>query len=142
MALEDVFFHYHQSSRQYLLKLSTTTLSIAENLDEQNPKLSSSSENDVQLISIDDIYGCSCMKSTKNPNQCFIIFYIYLLKRSKSISGIFSKKRNFHRIQRTFVYGKYDDYETNYAEVMRWHQNVTDAIYLRRNLPGRIHRQY
>ncbi|CAF4736539.1 unnamed protein product, partial [Rotaria sp. Silwood2] len=95
----------------------------------------SSSINNTRIIPIDDIYGCLCMKSTKNSNQCYLTFYLYILKRSHTFSGIVSKKRDFHRTQHTFIYGKYNDYETNYAEIIRWHNNVTYAIYLRRNLP-------
>ncbi|CAF0958943.1 unnamed protein product [Rotaria sordida] len=132
--LEDIFFHYRHSSQQYILKLSLTNLSIVTKQDENKNK-SSSSVNNTQIIPIDDIYGCLCMKSMKNSNQCCLTFYLYILKRSHTLSGIVSKKYDFHRIQHTFMYGKYNDYETNYAEIMRWHRHVTYAIYLRRNLP-------
>ncbi|CAF4953905.1 unnamed protein product [Rotaria sp. Silwood1] len=135
--LEDIFCHYRHISKQYILKLSSINLSIILKQDEnKNRSLSSSSSvNNIRIIPIDDIYGCLCMKSKKTSNQCYLTFYLYILKRSHSISGIVSKKRDYHRQQYTFIYEKYNDYETNYTEIMRWHHHVASAIYLRRNLP-------
>ncbi len=132
--LEDTFFLYgHSSKQKYLLKLSPTTLSITAKQDENEE--TSSSINKTQLISIDDIYGCLCMKSVENSNQCHLTVYSYVLRPPHGVSGIFSKKPALHRSQHIFTYGSYNDYETNYAEVIRWHRHITHAIYLRRNLP-------
>lgn len=132
--LEDTFFlNGHSSKQRYLLKLSPTTLSITTKQEE-----SSASTNNIQLISIDDIYGCLCMKSVEKSNQCHLTLYLYALRPPQGVGRIFSKKPTLHRSQRIFTYGKYDDYERNYAEVTRWYRYVTHAIYLRRNLPRKF----
>jgi hypothetical protein len=120
--LEDSFFLYDHTSKQYILKLSPTILSIISKHD----------ENDTRVIPVDDIYGCLCMKSKTTDNQCYLTFYFYGLKQS---NRIFSTKLALHRSQETYVYARYNDYETNYAEIIRWHRQVTHAIYLRRKLP-------
>lgn len=134
--LEDTFFDYHNTSKQYILKLSPTILSITTKPDDNvDPSLVI---NDTKIIQIDDIYGCLCMKSTKHPNQCYLTLYLYTLELSHTICAIISYKSEFHRTQCTFVYGKHNDYEANYAELVRWHRQITQAIYLRRNLPCRF----
>jgi hypothetical protein len=135
--LEDTFFLYgHSTRKQYILKLSPINLSITLRQDENDDR--TSTKNSTKLISIDDIYGCLCMKSTKNPTECHLTFYLYTLKRSNGISGIFSKKLDLHRSQKIFTYDIYHEYERNYAEVIRWHRHVKHAIYLRQNLPRKF----
>jgi len=130
--IEDTFFLYgHSPSKQYLLKLSPINLSIKLKQDETG--------DHTQLISIDDIYGCLCMKSNQNSIECHLTFYFYTLKRPRGISGIFSKKLSLHRSQKIFTYGVYPEYERNFAEIIRWHRHVKYAIYLRQNLPRKFH---
>ncbi|CAF1322914.1 unnamed protein product [Rotaria magnacalcarata] len=131
--LEDTFFHYRQTSKQYVLKLSSTSLSIIPKYDDNQDRVSSI--NKTRVIPIDDIYGCLCMKSAKISNECYLTFYLYIFKRSNIISGILSKTPELNRTQLTYGYGKYNDYETNSAEIIRWHRSVSQAICLRRNLP-------
>jgi hypothetical protein len=128
--LEDTFILYDDSPKQYTLKLSPASLSITAQQDENANR--SLSINDTRLVPIDDIYGCLCMKSKTTDNQCYLTFYFYGLKQS---NRIFSTKLALHRSQETYVYARYNDYETNYAEIIRWHRQVTHAIYLRRKLP-------
>jgi hypothetical protein len=127
--LEDTFFLHGHPTKPYLLKLSSISLSIIPKHDENDQR------NRIQSIPIDDIYGCLCMKSNSNPIICHLTFYLYGLKRSHGISGVFSKKNTLHRSQRIFTYATYDDFERNHAEVIRWHRYVKQAIYLRQNLP-------
>jgi hypothetical protein len=129
--IEDTFFLYgHSSSKQYLLKLSPINLSIKLKQNE--------TEDYTQLISIDDIYGCLCMKSNQNSTECHLTFYFYILRRPRGISGIFSKKFSLYRSEKIFTYGVYPEYERNFAEVIRWHRHVKYAIYLRQNLPSKF----
>ena len=127
--LEDTFFLPNYPTKRYLLKLSSSSLSIIPAPSEHEEK------NSTQIMSIDDIYGCLYMKSNSDPNLCYLIFYLYELRRSHGVSGVFSKKRSLHRSERTFAYGTYDDFERNSAEVIRWHRHVKEAIYSRQNLP-------
>ncbi|CAF4320792.1 unnamed protein product [Rotaria socialis] len=131
--LEDTFFHYRQTSKQYVLKLSSASLSIIQKYDDNQDRVSSM--NNTRVIPIDDIYGCLCMKSSKTSNECYLTLYLYIFKRSNIISGIFSKTPELNRTPLTYGYGKYSDYERNFAEIIRWHRSVSQAIYLRRNLP-------
>jgi hypothetical protein len=131
--LEDTFFLHDHSSKRYILKLSPTVLSISlqnhQNVDQ------ATSNDHLELIPIDEIYGCLCMKSYQSPIQCHLSLYLYTLRKPKGISGTFSKKESLYRSQRVFTYGKFDDFESNFAEMTRWYRSVTRAIYLRRNLP-------
>ncbi|CAF3580099.1 unnamed protein product [Adineta steineri] len=132
--LEDTFFLYgHSSKYKYLLKLSPTTLTITTVSNENESR--SLPLNNVKIIPIDDIYGCLCMKPLINSKQCYLTFYQYVLRPPQGFSGIFSKKPLLHRSQHIFSYGKYNDYDTNHAEVIRWHRHIAHAIYLRRYLP-------
>jgi hypothetical protein len=127
--LEDTFFLHNHPTKRYLLKLSPISLSIISKQDEHGER------NRIQTIPIDEIYGCLYMKSNVDPTLCHLTFYLYELRRSHGMSGIFSKKRTLHRSERTFTYGTYDDFEQNSAEVIRWHRHVKQAIYCQRNLP-------
>jgi uncharacterized protein (DUF2141 family) len=135
--LEDTFILYDDSPKQYTLKLSPASLSITAQQDENANR--SLSINDTRLVPIDDIYGCLCMKSNKDSNQCHLTLYLNVLRAPQGISGIFSKKLALYQSQHIFTYGKYNDYATNFAEVVRWHRHVTEAIYLRRNLPRKLY---
>jgi hypothetical protein len=131
--LEDTFFLPDRSSKQYLVKLSPTVLSI--NLQHNHLEAQSTGNNNFKLIPIDDIYGCLCMKANHNPIQCYLSLYLYTLRRPKGLGGTFSKKESLYRSQQIFTYGKFNDFESNFAEVTRWYRCITYAIYLRRNLP-------
>ena len=132
--LEDTFFLHGHSSKQCILKLSLNILSIdLQNNDIENQ--STLHNNSVQLVPIDDIYGCLCMKGNKNPIQCHLNLYLYTLRNVKSISGIFAKKEYLHRSQQIFTYTKFNNLNNNFAEVTRWHRSITYAVYLRRNIP-------
>jgi hypothetical protein len=132
--LEDTFSLHGHSSKQYILKLSPTVLSISLQSAHQNTAQATSDDH-LELIPIDEIYGCLCMKSYQSPIQCHLSLYLYTQRKPKGISGTFSKKESLYRSQRIFTYGKFDDYESNFAEMTRWYRAVTRAIYLRRNLP-------
>jgi hypothetical protein len=131
--LEDTFILYGHPTKPHLLKLSPKILSIIPKQAENRER--SSTLNHLQSIPIDDIYGCLCMKSVKDPTQCYLTFYLYTLRRSYGIAGIFSKKLGLRRTQHIFTYAIYPEYERNYAEVIRWHRQIKLAIYLRQNLP-------
>jgi hypothetical protein len=132
--LEDIFSLHGYSSKQYNVKLSPTILSIqSQNNDSGYHSLS---------IPIDDMYGCLCMKSNNNPIQCHLTIYLYAIRRSKGISGVLSKKEGLHRSERTLTYSKFNEFETNFAEVTRWHRGITYAIYLRRNLPRKVSKSF
>ncbi|UJR22366.1 hypothetical protein I4U23_025428 [Adineta vaga] len=132
--LEDTFFlHGHSTKKRYLLKLSPIRLSITT-IPSENDNRTSTIDN-TRLIPIDDIYGCLCMKSAENTNKCYLTFYAYILRPPHGLSGMFSSKRTLHRSEHIFAYAKYDNYDANHAEVVRWYEHVTQAIYLRRNLP-------
>lgn len=120
--LEDTFCAYGHPTNPYLLKLSSANLSII-------PK---SKPNAAEIIPIDDIYGCLCMKSSPNTLPCHLTIYLYSSNRSKGAS---SKKSHLRRTQRIFTYSTYNEYEKNYAEIIRWHRYIKYAIYLKRNLP-------
>lgn len=126
--LEDTFSLYGHPTKRYRLKLSSTSLSITSQTDQDDKHRN-------QLISIDDIYGCLCMKSAETSAQCHLVLYLYQLRRSEGIGGVFSKKRKLHRKQQTFTYANYNNYEENYAEIVRWQRYIKEAIYQRRNLP-------
>ena len=64
--------------------------------------------------------------------------YLYQLRRANGIVGIFSKTPSLYRSERTFTYATYNNYEQNHAEVIRWHRQIKQAIYYRRNLPRNI----
>jgi len=134
--LEDTFFLYGHSTKQYILKLSPRILSITLKQDDNENR--TSTINHTQLIPIDDIYGCLCMKSLRNSTQCHLTFYLYTLREPHGVSGIFSKKLGLYRSQQIFTYGTYNEYEKNLAEVIRWHRHVKYAIYLRQNLPRKF----
>jgi hypothetical protein len=131
--LEDIFSLHDHSSKQYILKLSPTVLSISLQTHQNTDQ--ATSNDHLELIPIDEIYGCLCMKSYQSPIQCHLSLYLYTLRKPKGISGTFSKKESLHRSQRVFTYGKFNDFESNFAEMTRWYRSVTRAIYLRRNLP-------
>jgi hypothetical protein len=133
--LVDIFFLHGHSSKEYMIKLFPTYLSI--NLQTKQNDDQTTLNNNLQLIPIDDIYGCICMKAYQNPIQCHLSLYLYSLKQAKGISGTFSKKENLHRSQKIFTYGKFDNFQNNFGEITRWHRGITYAIYLNRNLPGK-----
>ena len=135
--LEDTFFLHGHPSKQYLVRLSSSALSITLPNAGHGDNRAAAHDDHTQIIPIDDLYGCSCMKVNRNPNQCHLIFYVYGLKRSKGLlTGAPSKKSHLQRSQKIFVYAKFDDFQSNLARVTQWHQKVTNAIYLRRHLPG------
>ena len=125
--LEDTFLLNEHSSKQYSVKLSPTVLSIRLQNNDNGDQLT--------LIPIDDIYGCLLMKAKNNPIHCHLAIYLYGMQRSKGVSGAFSNKEHLHRSQQTLTYAKFNDFESNLAEVTRWHRCIKYAIYLRRNLP-------
>jgi hypothetical protein len=128
--LEDIFLLHN---KQYLVKLTPTILSISlQNNDNGDQAVLN---NNIQLIPIDDIYGCLCMKARQNSIQCHLNLYIYALRKGKRLCRPFTKKEGLHRSQRTLTYAKFNDFESNFAEVTRWHRGITYAIYCRRNLP-------
>ncbi|CAF5014405.1 unnamed protein product, partial [Rotaria socialis] len=47
----------------------------------------------------------------------------------------FSKKSNLQRSQLLLTYAKFNDFESNFGAVTRWHQSLKRAIYLKQNLP-------
>jgi hypothetical protein len=120
---EETFFLSDHATKTCRLKLSPDSLSITSQ-DEPSTR-----------IDIEDIYGCLCMKALKSSVQCHLVVYLYVLKRAHGISGFFSKESTMHRSQKVFTFAKYDDYERNFAEVVRWHRRLTQAIYAKRNLP-------
>ncbi|CAF3675084.1 unnamed protein product [Rotaria sp. Silwood1] len=131
--IQDNFFLHGQTTKPYIVKFSRNCLSISlQNNDNQEQSVP---DNNIELISIDDIYGCLCMKDNKNPIQCHLNLYLYSLQKTKGISGTFSKKLSLQRSQLLLTYAKFNDYESNLAAVTRWHYYITNAIYLRRNLP-------
>ena len=130
---EDTFFLHQHQSKQYILKLSPTVLSI--HLATHHDGDQTTSNEHAELIPIEDIYGCLCMKSYQNAIQCHLTLYLYSIRKSKGIGGTFGKKENLHRSQRVYTYGKFNDFESNLAEMTRWHRAIKRAIYLRRNLP-------
>ncbi|CAF3036400.1 unnamed protein product [Rotaria sp. Silwood2] len=134
--IQDNFFLHGDSSKQYIVKLSTNCLSIYLQNNENQER--SALDNNTQLIPIDDIYGCLCMKDNKNPIQCHLNLYLYSLQQAKGIGGSFSKKTSLQRSQFLLTYAKFNDYESNLAAATRWHYYITTAIYLRRNLPPEI----
>lgn len=134
--LEDTFLVSTQSQKLCRLTLTSNDLSIIQlNNSTTNAATASSTAQNVRVIPIDEIYGCLCMKPAKHSNQCHLVIFLYVLRRSHSLAGIFSKKLSLHRSKRVFTYAKYDDYDRNSAEVTLWHRNITEAIYLKRNLP-------
>lgn len=127
--LEDKFHLHGHSSKPYLVKLSSTQLTIFSITNHNNNEIILTDH--IQIIPIDDIYGCLCMKADHNPIQCYLSLYIYTLRKTKT----WIKKDHLHRTQRVLVYSKFDNYEQNFEEVTRWHRLITNAIYLKRNLP-------
>jgi len=128
--LEDRFYLQGQSSKPNLVKFSSTQLSIFSIINQNNNEIILTDH--VQIIPIDDIYGCLCMRADHNPVQCYLNLYIYTLKKATKTWG---KKDHLHRTNRVLVYGKFDTYERNLEEVTKWHRLITRAIYSRRNLP-------
>ena len=126
--LEDTFFLSGHPTKRYLLKLSPIGLSITSRTDQDD-------KHRIETITIDDIYGCLAMKSAQVSSECYLALYLYQLRRSQGIAGIFSKTRRMYRAERIFAYGSYNKYEENYAEVVRWQRMINEAIYQRRNLP-------
>lgn len=126
--LQDTFFLSGQPTKRYLLKLSPISLSITSRNDQEN-------KHRTEIIAIDDIYGCLTMKSARASSECYLALYLYQLRRSNGVAGIFSKTRRLHRTERIFVYGSFNKYEENYHEVIRWQRLIKEAIYQRRNLP-------
>lgn len=126
--LEDTFFLSGHPTKRYLLKLSSIGLSITSRTDQED-------KHRIENIAIDDIYGCAVMKTSQASSECYLVLYLYQLRRSEGIAGIFSKTRRLHRTERIFGYGSYNKYEENYAEVIRWQRMIKEAIYQQRNLP-------
>jgi len=131
--LEDTFFLPGPSIKQYVVKLSPTliTISIQNNPYEDNETLTSP----IQLIPIDDIYGCLCMKTNLNQIRCYLSLYLYAYKPPKGISGVFSKHGTLNRSHLILTYGKFKEFANNFAEATRWHRGITYAVYLNRKLP-------
>ena len=125
--LEDTFFLHHHPTKSFRLKLSSSVLSI------QSIHSNNSTTN--EIIPIDDLYGCLSMKVHRNVNQCHLVLYLYALKRSKRLNGTLSNKGHLERSERIFTYGTFDDFQSNFTEVTRWHRAITQAMYLRRHLP-------
>ena len=132
---EDTFFLHNHPSKQYILKLSPTILSIR--LATHHHEDQTVSNNHVELIPIDDLYGCLCMKSYQSAVQCHLTLYLYSLRKPKGIGATWGKKENLHRSERIYTYGKFDDFQSNLAEMTRWYRTIKRAIYLRRNLPSK-----
>lgn len=133
--LEDTFFLYgHSLKTRYVLKLTPSTLTITTVPPATDAR--SSVATSMQLIAIDDIYGCLCMKPVRNSKHCHLTLYQYALRPATGIAGVLSSKRKLQRSQHIFTYGKYDGYEANHAEVVRWQRHIMQAVYLRRNLPS------
>lgn len=129
---EDTFSLHNHPSKQYILKLSPTVLSIRHYHEDQTV-----SNDRVELIPINDIYGCLCMKSYQSTVQCHLTLYLYSLHKSKGIGASWNKKDNLHRKERVYTYGKFNDFQSNLAEMTRWYRTIKRAIYLRRNLPSK-----
>ncbi|CAF3529440.1 unnamed protein product [Adineta steineri] len=136
--LEDIFFLHGHSSKQYLVKLSPIALSISLQPDNNNESQSASNNTNTKIISIDDIYGCLCMKSPEDSIKCHLTLYIYALRKPKGFSASFSKKESLQRFQQILTYAKFQDFESNLTAVTQWHRNITYAVYLRRSLPQDI----
>jgi hypothetical protein len=131
--LEDTFFLHGHSSKPYLVKLSSTVLSITPQATSSGDQ--ATSVNNTKVIAVDDIYGCLCMKAKENALQCHLTLYLYAPRKNKSTTGTSSKKESLHRSEKILTYGKFDNYERNLAEITQWHRMISYAIYLRRNLP-------
>ena len=76
------------------------------------------------------------MKPLKSAVHCHFVVYLYVLKAAHGISAFFSKEATLHRWQKVFTFGKYAEYERNFAEVVRWYRHLTEAIFVKRNLPS------
>lgn len=125
--LEDLFFLHANSTKQYLVKLSPTIISIVPQDAQQR--------NQTRSIAIDNVYGCLCMKSRKNAIQCHLTLYLYTTQRTRACSTPITKQEKMRRLRQVLTYGKFNDFESNLNEMTKWHDCVTNAIYLRRNLP-------
>ncbi|CAF0732393.1 unnamed protein product [Adineta ricciae] len=128
--LEDLFFLHANSTKQYLVKLSPTAISIAPHGAQQR--------NQTRFITIDDVYGCLCMKSRKNAIQCHLTLYLYTTRKTRVCNTPITKQEKLRRLRQILTYGKFNDFESNLNEMTKWHDCVTNAIYLRRNLPRDI----
>lgn len=137
--LEDTFFLHGHSSKPYRLLFSPTALTIqpstARNVSED--RSSASAHLKTQVIPIDDLYGCLCMKAKHNPLHCHLVLYLYALRQTKGIGGALSKKAHLQRSEKIFTYGQQNDLQSNLAQVTRWQRAISQAIYRRRQLPGR-----
>ena len=78
------------------------------------------------------------MKDKKRSTECHFNLYLYSLRPPKGINGVFSKKKSLYRSQQLLTYAKFNDFESNFAVVTRWHYCITQSIYLRRNLPRKF----
>jgi hypothetical protein len=136
LELEDMFVLHAQPSATYRVKLSSTALTL--DLCVSNNRSTSNNPRHQQLIPIDDIYGCSCMKVKQNPLQCHLVLYLYTLQRTKGFTGTLSAKLYRHRSETILTYGKFDDFQLNFAQVTRWYQAIQQIMYIRRQLPGKI----
>ena len=125
--LEDLFFLHANSTKQYLVKLSPTAISIAPHDAQQR--------NQTRFIAIDDVYGCLCMKSRKNAIQCHLTLYLYTARKTRVCNTPITKKEKLRRLRQVLTYGKFNDFESNLNEMTKWHDCVTNAVYFRRNLP-------
>ena len=137
--LEDTFFLHGHSSKPHRLILSPSALTIHPSTagNASGDRSASSVDPKSQLIPMDDLYGCLCMKAKHNPRQCHLVLYLYALRRTKGISGTLSKKQHLHRSEKILTYGEQEDFQSNFTQVTRWHRAITEAIFWRRQLPGR-----
>ena len=134
--MEDSFYLYGPPLKRCNVKLSLGVLSIS--LQDDDSPDQSPVENKIQLIAIDDIYGCLCMKDKKDSIRCHLIMYLYSLRALKGISGVFSTKGRLHRSQTTLTYAKFADFKNNFDTVTRWYHCIKNAIYTRRKLPRKF----
>ncbi|CAM4925194.1 unnamed protein product [Rotaria socialis] len=132
--MQDTFSLRDQSSKQYTVKLTTAALVIQLQTDD-NREQSRTIKNNTQVIPIEDIYGCLCMKDNRNSIRCHLNLYLYSLQKASGATLPFSKKSNLQRSQLLLTYAKFNDFESNFGVVTRWHQSLKRAIYLKQNLP-------
>ena len=81
----------------------------------------------LERIAISYIYGCLCMRPKQPSPKSHLVIFVY---------GRKGKNSKFSQSQRIFTYANHERYEKNFSEVVRWHQHLTNAIYLHRNLPS------
>jgi hypothetical protein len=137
--LDDTFFLHGHSSKPYRLLFSPIALTIEPSTasNASGDRSSSSALPKTQVIPIDDLYGCLCMKAKHNPLQCHLVLYLYALRRTKGIVGTLSQKQHLQRSETILTYGQQKDFQSNFAQVTRWQRAISQAIYRRRQLPGK-----